>query len=132
MGRSRPLEDMKMTEYRFLKESTREGVMILTVTDPEIDKYVMEEVLAAVSSSKPQKLILDFQAVRRVLFGSLHGDMEGARRLLHLKNEMAREGGRLALCRLAQPVEEVFRICSLDQVFEVHPDVDVAFASMQR
>jgi anti-anti-sigma factor len=121
-----------MAEYRFLKESTREGVMILTVTDPEIDKYVMEEVLAAVASSKPQKLILDLQAVRRILFGSLHGDMEGARRLLHLKDEMAHEGGRLSLCRLAPPVEDVFRICNIDRVFEIHPDVDVAFASMQR
>jgi anti-sigma B factor antagonist len=118
------------TEPQYITHDTIDGITILTFTRSMLDATAIEEVDAVNMSSKPQKLVLDFQSVRQLVSGSLYPDHAPIGPLLKLQKQIRGDRRRLALCGMDPAVQEVFRICRLDQVFEIYLDADVAVCSM--
>ena len=115
-------------DFQFLRQDMIDGVTVLTFTDSLLSSDAMDEVQAVNSSSMPEKLVLDFQAIRHMVSGSLYPDHEPIGPLLELQQQMKDEGRRLALCGMAPAMQEVTH---LDQVFEIYPDARVAVSCMQ-
>jgi anti-anti-sigma regulatory factor len=121
--------------YRHLKSNFEPGVLVLTITQPQVLDDVLSdgfeaELLAAVSHVATQKVALDFQNVNAV-------SPEAIKPLLHLRACLVERGGRLLLCGLSSVVAEMLRLSELvsgDQspalAFDVRPDLAAAIADL--
>jgi anti-anti-sigma factor len=120
---------------RHLKSRTEQGVLILTVTEPQLRgdalaNALRHELLAAVAGTRAPKVVLDFHAVTAL-------SSEAFRPLLSLRRAIEEQGGRLVLCHLAPVVAQAFhatRMISTSRsstaAFDVQPDVAAALASL--
>jgi anti-anti-sigma regulatory factor len=108
-----------------------DGVTVLTLTNSLLSSDAMDEVQAVNSSSQSEKLVLDFQAIRHMVSGSLYPDHEPIGPLLKLQQEMKVDGRRLALCGMAPAMQEFLRITRLERVFETYPDAGAAVSCMK-
>jgi anti-anti-sigma factor len=119
--------------YRHLTARTEQGVPVLTLTDREIrgDELADElraDLLAAVGDA--DRVVLDLGHV--VYLSSV-----AFRPLLQLHGALKERGGRIVLCRLTGPVQEVLHLTRLISTsrssrapFEEQPDVAAAVASL--
>ncbi len=123
--------------FRHLRWRTEEGILVVTVTEPQLQGYTMarslqQELHALVSQHEPVlRMILDLQAVTSLT-------SEALRPLLNLQRNMFQQGGRLVLCSLSPVVAAVFRVTFLAgsgrlsaATFEVQPSVEAAMASLR-
>ncbi len=126
--------DPSARPFRHLRWRTEEGILVVTVTEPQLQGYTMarslwQELLALVIQHEPVlRMILDLQAVQSLT-------SEALRPLLLLRRTLFEWGGRLVLCNLNPVVAAVFRVTwlvSTDRVsastFEVQPSVEAAMA----
>jgi anti-sigma B factor antagonist len=68
----------------------------------------------------PERLmLLDLTNVEYLSSGAL-GVLIGTQRALH------KVAGNLSICGLRPDIEEVFRICRLEKLFEIYPDLETA------
>jgi anti-anti-sigma factor len=127
---------MPEPQPRHLKSSIEQGILVLTITETQLQseaqtQTLLQEMLAAVSSLKAAKVVINLQHIKyisSVAFGPL----------LHLRRKLQETGGRMILCGLTSVVGDVFyttRLVSPDgsfaAPFEMEPDVAAAVARLQ-
>ena len=120
---------------RYLSSRTEQGVLVLTLTQPQLRGDALAHALRrqlqeAVDRAGALQVVLDFRRVTAL-------SSEALRPLLSLRRHLREAGGRLVLCNLSPAVGEVFnatRQISVGRVatgaFEVFPDVPSAIASL--
>ena len=120
---------------RYLSSRTEQGVLVLTLTQPQLRGDALAHALRrqlqeAVDRAGALQVVLDFRRVTAL-------SSEALRPLLSLRRHLREAGGRLVLCNLSPAVGEVFhatRQVGLDRLstgaFEVCPDVPSAIASL--
>jgi anti-anti-sigma factor len=118
---------------RHLKTRVQEGVLVLTITEPQLhgDKLahaLRQELLAVIAQPASSKVALDLQPVQAM-------SSEAFRPLLSLRRKLEEAGGRLVLCNLAPAVAKTLqatRLLSTGRAgapsFEVQADVAAAVA----
>jgi anti-anti-sigma factor len=126
---------MAEPQYRLLKTGTEQGVLVLTITEPQIEgdevaRALQQELLAAVAAAGARKVVIDLQHVKyisSVAFGPL----------LHLRRKLQEVDGRFYVCGLSPMVGDVFyttRMVSPSGTFvapfEMQPDVAAAIAAL--
>jgi anti-anti-sigma factor len=94
---------------RFAQPSTKDGVLIVTVTAEQIREaaqaYALrDEILAILDSSQATNLVLDLGQLTFV--GSI-----GFLAFLGVRRHLA--SGRIVICNLSGPVREMFAVCQL-------------------
>ena len=126
-------------KYRYLRVSTQQGVLVLTVTakqmrsgDFDLVDEVRQEMLAAAALNGSRKIVVDLSAVEYV--GSA-----GFRPLLSLRKRLQESGGEMLLCGLCPDVREVFLTSRLINAagtaaspFGVAPDMAKAVARLNQ
>lgn len=122
---------MAETQFRYLDARKEQDVLVLTITEPQLQTDALvddlrQELLSAVGQDKGQKVVLNFQNVKYL-------SSAGFRPLLGLRRKMQELGGRMVLCCLDSEVANVFRITrmistsgSSAAVFEVKEDLPAA------
>jgi anti-sigma B factor antagonist len=91
----------------------------------EIDLHVSPGIAAslkAMTSTKPEQLVIDLSGVSYI-------DSSGLAVLIEGMQSVAAYGGKFALAGLQETVRPIFEIARLDQVFRIFPDVDAALAA---
>jgi stage II sporulation protein AA (anti-sigma F factor antagonist) len=125
--------------FRYLRASTQQGVLVLTVThaqlrsgDFELVDALRQEMLDAAADANARKVVVDLSGVDYV--GSA-----GFRPLLSLRKRLQEAGGEMLLCGLVPDVHEVFLTSRLinaagtwDAPFGVEPDLARAVARLNR
>jgi anti-sigma B factor antagonist len=90
----------------------------------EIDLHVSPEVaesLRTIVAKKPKVFIVDLAKVTYI-------DSSGLAVLIEGMQNVQEYGGKFALANVQESVKHIFDIARLDQVFQIYPDVDSAFA----
>lgn len=120
---------------RLLTSRTEQGVLVLTVTESQIEgneiaRELQREMLSAVDAVGARLVVVDLQHVRyvsSVAFGPL----------LHLRRKLQASAGRLVVCGLSAMVGDVFyttRMVSPDGTFvapfEMQADAAAAVAAL--
>jgi anti-anti-sigma factor len=128
---------MSEPQYRHLKGRTEQGVLVLTITEPQLQgdtlvESLRRELRTAVGEPGAQKVILDFRLVRSV-------SSEAFRPLLSLRRKLGETGGRMALCNLSPVVAKTFQVTRLVSTsrastppFEMEADVPAAVALLNK
>jgi anti-anti-sigma factor len=130
---------MAEPQYRHVQSRTVEGVLVLTITHPqlrsgdfELIDSLRQELLDAVGHSGARKVVVDLSGVDYV--GSA-----GFRPLLSLRKRLQVTGGEMLLCGLSHEVREVFLTSRLINVsgsssapFGVEPDAPRAIARLNQ
>jgi anti-anti-sigma factor len=128
---------MPEPQYRHLKGRTEQGVLVLSITEPQLQgdtlvESLRRELRTAVGELKEQKVVLDFRLVRSVA-------SEAFRPLLSLRRKLEETGGRMALCNLSPVVAKTFQVTrmvspsrSSAPPFEMEQDVPAAVALLNR
>jgi anti-anti-sigma factor len=126
---------MTAPQFRYLRSSTQQGVVVLTITTPhvrsgefELVDTLRQEVLDAAAGAR--KVVVDLSQVGYV--GSA-----GFRPLLSLRKRLQEVGGEMLLCGLCPDVQEVFLTSHLinsagtsEAPFGVEPNVARAVARL--
>lgn len=99
---------MSEPQYRYLRCTTQQGVLVLTITHPQLRSgdfdlidQVRQELLAAVALNGTRRVVIDLTEVEYV--GSA-----GFRPLLSVRKKLQEHGGEMLLCGLCPEVHEVF------------------------
>jgi anti-anti-sigma factor len=124
---------MSEPTYRHLTSRTEQGVLVLTLTVPqirgdELAEELRDELLAAAADA--DRVVLDMHRVGYI-------SSVAFRPLLQLHGALKERGGRIVLCQLAEQVLEVLHLTRLISTsrssrapFEERPDVAAALASL--
>jgi anti-anti-sigma factor len=96
---------MAQPSFQHLKSQVQQGILVLTVTDPEIhSEGVTEdlrlELLKAIADLENPRVVLDLQSVELISTTFL-------RALLSFRRHVRDKGGQLLLCNLSSQVAEV-------------------------
>jgi anti-anti-sigma factor len=128
---------MTAPQKRYIRSSTQQGVLVLTVAQPhlrsgdfELVDALRQELLDAAAGAR--KVVVDLSEVGYV--GSA-----GFRPLLSLRKRLQEVSGEMLLCGLSPDVEEVFLTSHLinaagtsEAPFGVEPDVPRAVARLNQ
>jgi anti-anti-sigma factor len=128
---------MTKPPFRHIRYSTQQGVLVLTVTEPQVRSgdfelvdTLRQELLDAVGQNRPRKVVVDLSAVEYLGSG-------GFRPLLSLRKRLQESGGEMLLCCLGPDVREVLLTSRLindtgsaDAPFGVAPDLSQAIARL--
>ena len=106
----RSRQDGAITRVEFTERSIIDEVVIQSIG---------QEILKLVEAQAAPRLLLDFSGVQHLSSAAL-----GV--LITVNNKVKARQGRMALCQIAKPIFEVFRITRLDKLFQV---VDTAEAA---
>jgi anti-sigma B factor antagonist len=104
------------------------NVTIVSFTDEKIleeqdIRELSKSIMSVVSEADGIKLILDFSSVQ-----FLSSTVLGL--LIRLSKKVYEGDGQLVLCSINPKILQVFKITRLDKVFNIYPDQDSAFASL--
>jgi anti-anti-sigma factor len=125
------LRTMPSPSYSYLKSSTEQGVLVLTILAVKIQDEAMgetlrQEFLTAMADAEAPKIVIDFQNVHYV-------SSVAFRPLLHLRQKLQERGGEMVLCGLSASIGDVFyttRLASssgsVAAPFRLEPDVAAA------
>lgn len=128
---------MPEPQFRHLQRRTEQGVLVLTLTAPQLQgdtlvESLRRELRAAVIEPGAQKVVLDFRLVKSV-------SSEAFRPLLSLRRKLEEAGGRMALCNLSPVVAKTFQVTRLISTsrsstppFEMEQDVASAVALLNQ
>ena|SRR5207302_1411815 len=128
---------MSEPQYRHLKGRTEQGVLVLSITEPQLQgdtlvESLRRELRAAVTEPGVHKVVLDFRLVKSVA-------SEAFRPLLSLRRKLEESGGRMALCNLSPVVAKTFQVTRLVSTsrastppFEMEQDVAAAVALLNK
>jgi len=108
-----------------IQETTRGGVSVLaphgridTTTSPALEAAVRRTVDAGARA-----MLIDFGGVEYI-------SSAGLRVLLVLAKRMRDLGGRVVLCGLRQPVQQVFQLAGFLPLFTIEPSREAAWARL--
>lgn len=97
-----------------------------------VDEKILEEmdiqalqtsVMSVVAEAERINLILDFCNVQ-FLSSAVLG------LLMRISKKVYEQGGQLKLCNISPRIYEIFKITRLNQIFDIHEDVDRAVESL--
>jgi anti-sigma B factor antagonist len=91
----------------------------------EIDLHVSSEVaesLRTMIAKRPKLVVIDLTKVTYL-------DSSGLAVLIEGMQKVQEYGGKFALAGVQESVQHIFEIARLDQVFQIFPTVDEAFAA---
>jgi len=97
-----------------------------------VDEKILEEmdiqalqvsVMSVVEEAERINLILDFCNVQ-FLSSAVLG------LLMRISKKVYEQGGQLKLCNISPRIYEIFKITRLNQIFDIHEDVDRAIESL--
>jgi hypothetical protein len=63
---------------------------------------------------------------------SLHDELRRSRTLHRLRELIGRNEGKMALCGITKPIQRLFEIASLNQLFEIYPTREQAIGKFRR
>ena len=124
---------MSEPRYRYLQTRTERGVLVLTPTPARLEgdetaRQLTDDMLAAVAHAGAKKVVVNMEHVRYLTSANF-------RPLLALRRTLPESGGRVVVCGLTGPVQEVFEAtrmistsgsASSRVLFEARPDVEAA------
>ena len=110
----RSRQDGALTRVEFTERSIIDEVVI---------QQIGQQILKLVEAQPAPKLLLDFTGVQHLSSAAL-----GV--LITVHGKVKARGGKMALCQIAKPIFEVFRITKLDKLFQVHDSADAAAKSL--
>ena len=126
---------MPPSEFRHLTVRDEQGVLVVTLTEPQLQgdklaKALRQELLSVVTSNPSRQVVVDFQRV-----ASLSSEI--FRPLITLRHKLEEEKRRLVLCGLTPNVSRAFNatrlissVRSSSSSFQVEPNVSTAVANM--
>lgn len=125
---------MSEHRYRYLQTRIEQGVLIITLSPSRLEgdtiaQTLVEEMQAAVAHAGTDKVVVDLEHVQYLTSANF-------RPFLNVRKQLEAAGGRLVLCNLSPPVQEIFEVTRLIGTgsslafFQVQPDVDAAVASL--
>jgi anti-anti-sigma factor len=126
---------MPPSEFRHLTVRDDQGVLVVTLTEPQLQgdklaKALRQELLSVVTSNPSRQVVVDFQRV-----ASLSSEI--FRPLITLRHKLEEEKRRLVLCGLTPNVSRAFNatrlissVRSSSSSFQVEPNVSTAVANM--
>ncbi len=97
-----------------------------------VDEKILEEmdiqslqtsIMSVVEEAERINLILDFSNVQ-FLSSAVLG------LLMRISKKVYERGGQLKLCNISPRIYEIFKITRLNQIFDIHEDVDRAIESL--
>jgi anti-anti-sigma factor len=97
---------MSQTNYRHLESSVQSGVLVITVTenqlqDEKLAQAIQDELLSVVNSAGLSSVVVDLRNIRYV-------SSVAFRPLLRLRRHVHDAGGKLVLCGMSRIVGDVF------------------------
>jgi anti-anti-sigma factor len=101
------------------------AIAVITLTDLELLDHLLahemqDELFAFAENEKPQRLIVNFQHVRRC-------STEIINAMLRTRKRVASAGGDMRLCCMQKNIRDVFRMLNLEgNVFEIFDTLDEA------
>lgn len=134
---SHDLPALAEPSFRHLEVRTEESVLVLTFKTPQVEgeevaEEVRQELVAAVTLSGLNKVVVNLQSVQYV-------SSVAFRPLLNLRRKLREIDGRLVLCGLSKVIGDVFyttrlvsRTGEVSAPFEMEPDVPAAIAHLNR
>ncbi len=102
------------------------GASIVRVSgevDVQTAPTLADELTAVASATNAPKVVVDLSAVEFL-------DSTGLGVLVNARKEIAAADGRLAIVSTSARITKLFTITGLDEVFDVHTDVDSAVAAV--
>jgi len=126
---------MAPTQYRLLQVRAEGDVLVLTLTEAQVEgdsiaQSLQAELLAAASAAAARKVIVDFQNVKYISSVAFSP-------LLALRRHLNGTGGRLVVCGLNEMVGDIFYTTKMVSPsgtfaapFEMQPDVAAAVAAL--
>jgi anti-anti-sigma factor len=127
---------MPSTPYSHLKVSTLDGILVVTLSERQLQgdalaEKLKQELLAVIAETKPDKMVLSFEEVQYIASAAF-------RPLLSLNRRFQQSNARLMLCGLTPSVRDVFqqlRLISTNPryhaTFDWRPDVKEAVAALK-
>jgi anti-anti-sigma factor len=121
--------------FHYLRSRTEQGILVLTITAPEIQEEALTEdlrleLLSALGERETPRVVLDFQPVQRITTVCF-------RALLNFRRHIREKGGQLLLVNLAPQVAELLFTTRLASPtpsslipFAIAPDVKTAVAHL--
>jgi anti-anti-sigma factor len=102
---------MAESRYRHLAPRVEQGILVLTVLEPELRtedvvSLLQKELFDAVAEHAPTKVVIDLHEVKYLGSAGFHP-------LLNLRRQLQEQGSRMILCGLSPVLAEVFRITRL-------------------
>lgn len=94
-----------------------------SIIDEVVIQQIGQQILKLVEEQAVPKVLLDFSGVQHLSSAAL-----GV--LITVNSKVKARSGKLALCCIAKPIFEVFRITKLDKLLQVHDSVDAAAKSL--
>lgn len=94
-----------------------------TIIDEVVIQRIGQDLLKLVEAQSAPKMLLDFSGVQHLSSAAL-----GV--LITVHNKVKARGGKMALCQIAKPIFEVFRITKLDRLLQVHDSAEAAAQSL--
>jgi len=97
------------------------GCVVVEFAGPRISEGTIVEAIQTtltqlIENDPQQKIVIDFQRVELMSSATL-----GV--LVRLYRDLAENGGRMVLCGLQPPVQKVFELTRLDQLFRIEQDL---------
>jgi anti-anti-sigma factor len=126
---------MADSQFRLLRISTQGDVLVLTITEPQVEgdtvaQALQRELLAAVNAADARKVVVDFQNVRYISSVAFAP-------LLSLRRHMQGVNGRFLVCGLTSMVGDIFYTTKMvnpngtfTAPFEMQQDVSAAVAAL--
>jgi anti-anti-sigma factor len=120
-----------MGEFRRIETSKWESgarhVAVVEILDEKLSGAVQMQELAAelsqfLEETEHKDVLLNLARVTFIASAALN-------RLINFQKRVHDAGGRLVLCRLSPPIENIFSTTRLNQVFEIQKSESEAFAS---
>ncbi len=100
-----------------------DNTLVLDITETTSSEAVVESFLRT-DPDEVHNVILDFSNVE-------HLRSEQLGWLISVNNEVRKRGGKMFLCSMPPQIYEVFRLTSLDKLFQVFTNRDLALSSLE-
>jgi anti-sigma B factor antagonist len=109
-----------------LQDKTIEGILVLTITSPQLDYTFAEDFKLGVADCLRrghERLVIDMSQVNFM-------DSSGLGALVSCLKRVG-DPKRMLLCNVAPPVVSLFKLTRMDQVFIVYPSEQDALAALR-
>lgn len=109
-----------------VSHAIRGNVLEINFKDANCDAMnspaLKKKILELIDKTGCSKIVFDLSCVQFI-------DSSGLGLFLSIQRALYKNGGKLKISRLNQPVKTVFEIVSMDRIFEIFPTVDEAVKS---
>ena len=93
------------------------------ILDEQNIQVIGEQLFSLVDDSGRRKVLLNFSNVEYLSSAALA-------KLITLNKKVQTSGGKLAMCKIAKEIMEVFLITKLDKLFKIYPDEQAALQAL--